>query len=219
MQSRILRQWDLRYIDTKRKSKRLDIASIHALTRPAHTSSDDPTTYAGTRRARGITSLTAGTGPSRGLLFALANDSRVHTYDLASLAPLSGRAPDADADVWACAHPAMRTNSFYVRAALSPCGRWLASGGAANGSVFLFDAACSARERVRGGPEVMARMRGVELHGQRGEVGAVDWAEGMLATCADDGTVRVWRPDVEVYRRCESEPEEMRWNWSFADRQ
>lgn len=180
----------------------------------------DPTTYNGTRRARGITSLVQGSGPSRGLLFALANDSQVHTYDLASLAPLSGNADDSRIDPWSYAYENMRTNSFYVRAALSPCGRWLASGGAANGSVFLFDAGCGGKERSAmarcrsGGMD--RRFQGVELHGQRGEVGAVDWAEGMLATCADDGTVRIWRPDMETSRRCQSEPEEMSWSWSWA---
>jgi denticleless len=175
-----------------------------------HASITDPTTYAHTRRARGITSLALGTGPTRGLLFGLANDSRVHTYDLTSLEPLSGHTEDPADDQWSCAHEHMRTNSFYVRAMISPCGRWLASGGAANGSVFLFDVAAGTRDRT------VERTNGVELHGQKGEVGAIDWAEDMLATCADDGTVRVWRPDIEVYRRCENEPEEMGWNWSWV---
>lgn len=162
-----------------------------------------------------------GTGPSRGLLFALANDSRVHTYDLASLEPLSGHTDDISTDMWSYSHEGMRTNSFYVRAAVSPCGRWLANGGAEKGSVFLFDVSCSERERMEAAarsdnPAVSARQRGVELRGQKGEVGAVDWAEGMLATCADDGTVRIWRPDLEVSRRCGHEPEEMQWNWSWA---
>lgn len=62
----------------------------------------------------------------------------------------------------------------------------------------------------------MIRGRGVELQGQSGEVGAVDWAEGMLASCADDGTVRVWRPDLEVYRECEGDPERMKWDYCWA---
>ena len=56
----------------------------------------------------------------------------------------------------------------------------------------------------------------MELRGQTGEVGAMDWADGMLATCADDGTVRVWRPDVDVARQCAEDPEEMKWSWSWA---
>jgi len=57
---------------------------------------------------------------------------------------------------------------------------------------------------------------GVGFKGQVGEVGAVDWAQGMLATCADDGTVRVWRPDVEVYNHCVEKPEESKWDWSWS---
>ena len=218
--SRILRQWDIRYIDNRRKSKRKDPTWVDAIPGPSYMSSIDPTTYGGTRRARGITSLTQGSGPSRGLIFALANDSQVHTYDLGSLEPLSGHTNDAGADPWSHAHANMRTNSFYVRVALSPCGRWLASGGAANGSVFLYDVSAGARERgamtsCKAG-SMAGQLRGVELHGQRGEVGAVDWAEGMLATCADDGTVRIWRPDLETSRRCQDEPEDMKWSWSWA---
>jgi denticleless len=56
----------------------------------------------------------------------------------------------------------------------------------------------------------------VELRGQSGEVGALDWAEGMLATCADDGSVRVWRPDVDVYNRCKADPEEAKWEWCWS---
>lgn len=58
--------------------------------------------------------------------------------------------------------------------------------------------------------------RAVELRGQTGEVGAVDWADGSLASCADDGTVRVWRPDIEVARRCEEDPESAKWDWMWA---
>ena len=60
----------------------------------------------------------------------------------------------------------------------------------------------------------------MELTGQRGEVGAVDWAHESigLATCADDGTVRVWRENVDVYRRCQDEKErdEMKWSWCWV---
>ena len=56
----------------------------------------------------------------------------------------------------------------------------------------------------------------IKVKGQLGEMGAVDWADGMLATCADDGTVRVWRPDLEVSRQCRTDPDEMRWNWAWS---
>lgn len=56
----------------------------------------------------------------------------------------------------------------------------------------------------------------VELKGQVGEVGALDWAEGMLATCADDGSIRVWRPDLETYKSCVEQPEDKKWEWSWS---
>lgn len=99
----------------------------------------------------------------------------------------------------------MATNSFYVRTAVSPCGRWLASGGA-GGSAFLFD--------IGAGGSELGCMEGVELRGQEGEVGTVDWADGAVATCADDGTVRVWRPDIERFRLCAENPDEAKWDWS-----
>ncbi|KAH9947284.1 WD40-repeat-containing domain protein, partial [Amylocystis lapponica] len=186
----VLRQWDLR------------LPARNAKAVPVQTSCADPTTAQGTRRARGLTSLAAGRGPSAGLLFALGTDARVHAFAQHTLAPLG--------DAWALAHARLQTRSFYVRLAAAPCGRWLASG-SADGRVLLFDVGDAASGRGFGGGAGC-----VELRGQTGEVGAVDWAEGMLATCADDGTVRVWRPDVDVYRRCVRESAEMKWGWSWA---
>lgn len=129
---------------------------------------------------------------------------------MSSLAPLSGNTANTEDDTYSYSHPNMRNTSFYVRTSLSPCGRWLASGGADNGSVYLFDV--SNAGRVQAGPGVGV----VELRGQKGEVGAVDWAENMVASCADDGTVRVWRPDISTYRQCQEDPEDMKWNWCWA---
>lgn len=134
----------------------------------------------------------------------------MHTYYLSSLVPLSGNTTNQEDGEYSYSHPNMRTESFYVRSSLSPCGRWLASGGADNGSVYLFDV--SNAGRASGGYDT----RGVELKGQKGEVGAVDWASDMVASCADDGTVRVWRPDIDIYRQCQAESEEMKWDWSWS---
>lgn len=78
-----------------------------------------------------------------------------------------------------------------------------------NGNSFLFDVENACRPFI-------PSQQGVELKGKVGEVGAVDWARDMLATCTDDGTVRVWRPDVATHRLCESQPEECRWDWTWA---
>lgn len=165
-------------------------------------SSFDPTIGYGSRRSRGIVNLTAGSGPTAGILFALGTDSRIHTYSLPSLTPQR----------LSYTHANMLGNSFYLGLSVSPCGRWLASGnGGAKGGNFLFDVGNAARPFAV--PE-----KAVELRGQKGEVGALDWADGMLATGADDGTVRVWRPDVEVYRSCIEDPEEKKWDWSWSVR-
>jgi denticleless len=195
--ARILRYWDLRQPTSIRKPK---------LGKPKpppelYSSATDPTTLHGSPRPRGIVSLAKGTGPTAGLVFALGADSRVHTYALPSLTPLRVE----------YTHNNMQSNSFYVGLSLSPCGRWLASGGTGKqGGTFLFDVSNAAR------PSSAMMQTGVELRAQLGEVGAVDWANNTLATCADDGTVRVWRPDIETYRQCEEQPEERRWDWSWA---
>lgn len=183
------------------------------LSSPVHMSSADPTTYDDTRRPRGISSLSAGSGPTAGLLFALAHDSRIHTYDLRSLEPLSGRTDDSSTDMWSYGHKDMKANSFYVRASVSPCGQWIACGGTDNGRAFAFDISDAGKMRRSSSDD---RGRGVELWGQRGGVGAVDWADGTLATCADDGSVRIWKSDLETYRRCEDDPEAMKYPWCWA---
>ncbi|KAI0637884.1 WD40 repeat-like protein [Trametes polyzona] len=214
----ILNLWDVRLPATNTRTGSKRTTKQHP--KPLFTSAD-PTTYSGARRGRGITTLSLGSGPTAALVFALGIDSRVHTYTLPSLAPLSGHAtstgtasaPDAPDDPHAYWDARMKSTSFYVRMAASPCGRWLATGGATEGRAYLYDISTAGRAGAIGRAGWGA---GVELRGQTGEVGAVDWAEGMLATCADDGTVRIWRPDVEVSRRCREDPEEMKWDWAWS---
>lgn len=165
-----------------------------------YSSPADPTVLQGSRRPRGIINLASGTGPSAGVIFAIGADSRVHTYDVRTLTPQRN----------SFQHENLQTNSFYVGLSVSPCGRWLASGGSGSkGNSFLFDVENTSR------PFSLVE-KGVELMGQTGEVGAVDWGHNMLATCADNGTVRIWRPDVATYRRCQEQPEESNWDWSWT---
>nr|VWP02615.1 Short-chain dehydrogenase/reductase SDR [Ganoderma boninense] len=165
----ILHLWDLRQpTATKRKKPR------PTKTRPVplYTSSCDPTTYGSTRRARGITALAEGSGPTAGLLYALGIDSRVHTYSALDLEALSGHVrPAIDAqDAYAHTHARMQTNSFYVKLAASPCGRWLASGNAADGRAYVFDVASKASAaRARDVSAGQCEWEGgVELRGQTG---------------------------------------------------
>ncbi|KAI0676942.1 WD40-repeat-containing domain protein [Trametes maxima] len=214
----ILNLWDVRLPSASKPTKGKKTAKQQH-PKPLFTSAD-PTTYGGSRRGRGITTLALGGGPTAAVVFALGIDSRVHSYHLPSLTALSGHtlsttnaaAANPD-DPHAFSDSRMKTNSFYVRMATSPCGRWLATGGVAQGRVYLYDVSAAARADAAGR---VGRGAAVELRGQTGEVGAVDWAENMLATCADDGTVRVWRPDVDVISRCRSDPEEMRWHWTWS---
>lgn len=191
----ILNLWDLRLPVPDKPQPRMS---------PCASSPDDATTINGSCRPRGISSLCAGTGPTSGLLFALGADSCLYTYSSPSLMPLEAQT-----------HSNLRS-SFYVRLASSPCGRWLASGcSGRNGSSFLFDVSNAARLSASSYSR-QSLTAAIELRGQTGEVGAVDWAHEMLATCADDGTVRVWRPNYDVYQKCLSDPDAERWNWSWS---
>jgi denticleless len=198
----ILHYWDLRlpsHKAPKRSPKKPSSKSLYS-------SAVDPTTFHGSR-CRGITSMSQGTGPSAGLLFALGADSRLYTYSYPTLSPVRTET-----------HPDLQTNSFYVRLATSPCGRWLASGSTSRaGSLFLFDISNAGRVTasygVGDGEPISPAIR---LRGQSGEIGAVDWATDMVASCADDGTVRVWRPDLEVYQNCIADSEGQKWEWFWS---
>ena len=101
-----------------------------------------------------------------------------------------------------------------VRLALSPDGRSLVSGSSGTdkgSSAFLFDVSQTASAV----PGIWPDTGGVELPGQKGEVGGVDWAQDMLATCSDDGIVRVWRFNPEVRQQCDTDAE-ARWTWTWG---
>ena len=193
----MLRLWDLRQVTPASKAKK---SPKKRAIQPVATSAFDPTTFEGGRRARGLASIVSGTGPTSGLLFGLGVDSRVHTYAASTLLPLSPHGTFK--------HPNMNTNSFWVRLAIAPDGRSIVSGSSAvigkGASAFLFDVS----QTAMAAPSILPDITGVELHGQRGEVGGVDWAQDMLATCTDDGTVRVWRFDPETRQRCDSEADD-----------
>ncbi len=198
----MLRLWDLRQPTpaTQAKSQKKRAAQ------PAAMSAFDPSIVEGGRRARGLSSVVAGTGPTYGLLFGLGVDSRVHTYAASTLLPLSQKGTFK--------HPNMNTNSFWVRLALSPDGRTLVSGSSGTdkgASAFLFDVS----QTTSAFPPILPDSAGVELPGQKGEVGGVDWAQDMLATCSDDGIVRVWRLDPEIRQQCDLEAD-ARWTWTWG---
>ncbi|TFK76171.1 WD40 repeat-like protein [Pluteus cervinus] len=195
----VLRCWDLRLPTPGKKGK----TTKPKITSPVHASPIDPTTLHGSRRPRGIISLTAGFGPSEGLLFGLGADFKVHTYALPTLAniPVDYK------------HQNLQATSFSIGLSTSPCGQWLACGSSGqNGSCFLFDIKNAARPFYNS----HSLGTGVELRGQRGDICAVDWSSESLATCADDGTIRLWRPDLVTYRECQEQPEEKQWEWAWS---
>lgn len=197
----MLRLWDLRQPVSVPRAK-----GQKGLAHPATMSAFDPTITEGARRARGLASVVAGTGPTSGLLFGLGVDSRVHTYAASTLLPLSQKGTFK--------HPNMHTNSFWVRLALSPDGKSLVSGSSGSdkeASAFLFDVS----QTALAAPPMLPDSGGVELPGQKGEVGGVDWAHDMLATCSDDGTVRVWRRDPKIRQECDVNPD-ARWEWTWG---
>lgn len=208
---RIIRKWDLRCTSaspSKSTKKPAAMAPIDEAVIDFTTVPSDSATAAHTfspRRARGICSLALGCGPSVGQVFALGNDSRVHTYNALGAFDTPLSIPQVTKTY---SHRHMATNSFYVRVAVSPCGQWLASGGA-SGSAFLFDISDRSGSYGIGG-------LGVELKGQEGEVGALDWSADSLATCADDGTVRIWRPDLAKYQECLQDAEEAAFDWTWG---
>ncbi|PPQ63968.1 hypothetical protein CVT24_009091 [Panaeolus cyanescens] len=191
----ILRCWDLRKPPPKR-------GRTPKQPRPPmlYSSTLDPTST-NSRRPRGICSMASGTGPTAGLIFAIGQDSRIHTYELPSLMAKEQSLQDEH----------LQAGSFYVGLSVSTCGRWLACGGSGEkGSNFLFDIEQGAtRPRLQ-------PLQPIEFKGHEGEVSAVDWAANSLATCGGDGIVRVWRPDNETYRSCLDDPKEAHWNWRWA---
>ena len=201
----MLRLWDLRQATPASQAKSQKKKRAAAV-QPAAMSAFDPTVVEGGRRARGLASIVAGTGPTCGLLFGLGVDSRVHTYAASTLLPMSPKGTFK--------HPNMNTNSFWVRLALSPDGRSIVSGSSGTdkgASAFLFDVS----QTALAAPSIFPDTAGVELPGQKGEVGGVDWAQDMLATCADDGTVRLWRFDPEMRHQCDSEAD-AQWTWTWG---
>ncbi|GJJ07363.1 hypothetical protein Clacol_001565 [Clathrus columnatus] len=153
---------------------------------------DDPTLASGLR-SRGVSGLALGSNLSAGYIWSIAADSR---YTLPLKAPYSYQPK-------AFSHPNLTVKSFYVKLAASPCGRWLACG-SSSGGTYIWDV----NDRSSSSP--------IELISSTKEVGSLDWAFDTLATCCDDGTVRIWRPNLDIASQCRANPEEEKWNWFWS---
>ncbi|KAL1917507.1 uncharacterized protein VTP21DRAFT_3900 [Calcarisporiella thermophila] len=122
------------------------------------------------KRPRGLTWMTL--DPSGSHIFASSLDNHVYQYNAHFLgAPLRRfTAPD------------YRCKSFFIRCTVSPDGQFIASGSAGD---HMY---CWEVERPERGA--------MAFRGHKGEVTSVDWCKrdiGLLASCSDDATVRVWR--------------------------
>ncbi|OQR91877.1 hypothetical protein ACHHYP_04259 [Achlya hypogyna] len=124
--------------------------------------------HAPSGRRYGISSLSLDHTKSRLLVSAASNE--ILLYDLL-----------AATDVPVAKFHGHRNSSFYVKSAFSPESRFIVSG-SVDQRVYIWDVA-------QAGLPVRV------LHGHEGEVSSVAWSRRdftKLASCSDDGTVRVW---------------------------
>lgn len=128
-------------------------------------------------RPRGIVSLG---DLDNGRILVMARDSNIYVYDKATLSSMGPRLTD----------DALKVNSSYGSMAMSPCRRWVAAGGMF-GTVVVFNI-----EKLGCVGDKTVRPDSISLDAQNGEVNGISWSDHSIATCADDGTVRVWCTDI-----------------------
>lgn len=218
----IIKMWDLRG-PTKRAALQCKEASVDStmqeitntgLTRQpsfldtlAASTSSNNAVNTSPKRARGICSMTL--DPTGSTIYAAAADSRIHRYSALTLAPPT---PLSSSMAEPLTDPRFRVSSFYIRTSISPCGQWLASG-SSGGQVFLWSLD-SASPCDRASAVLDAKWNGEDVK----ESAAVDWAcDGMLASCSDDRTVRVWRSDLGRAMKCRDEEAPARADWAWAE--
>ncbi|KAJ2759532.1 hypothetical protein IWQ56_005715, partial [Coemansia nantahalensis] len=150
-----------------------------------------------TRRSRGTSSLLL--SPDGARLYSACNDSRVYAHNALAL----------EQPIAQLAAPEFECQSFNIGLAASPCGRHLAAG-SSSGSVVVW-------ELDRLGANSSGR-RAV-LQGHVKEAGCVAWYPGgervQLATCGDDGILRVWDENSHLAAAAQSDPMR-RCSWGFS---
>ncbi|KAJ2819890.1 hypothetical protein GGI24_004649, partial [Coemansia furcata] len=141
-----------------------------------------------TGRSRGTSSLTLDPDGTR--LYSACNDNRVYVHN----ALLPG-VPIAQLDA-----PEFECSSFNIATSVSPCGHHLAAG-SANGSVVVWELDMYGQNSSK---------RRAVLQGHIKEAGCVAWYPGVektqLATCGDDGTMRVWDINAELADTSRADP-------------
>ncbi|KAJ2066625.1 hypothetical protein GGI08_001777 [Coemansia sp. S2] len=148
-------------------------------------------------RSRGTSSLTLDPDGTR--LYSACNDNRVYVHN--ALLPDT---PIAQLDA-----PEFECSSFNITTSVSPCGRHLAAG-SANGSVVVWELDMYGQNSSK---------RRAVLQGHIKEAGCVAWYLGaektQLATCGDDGTMRVWDINAELADAAKADPMK-RCRWGFT---
>jgi denticleless len=147
----------------------------------------------------------------------MCGDSKIHT-----LRPSYARAPEETPDPEAIlpktyTSPEMRVSNFYLRAAISPDGKYLASGSGKGGVMtWEIDGKADSRGEVQA-----TRLR--YNQGREADISALDWGHDMVclhlsnvslnahadmdqfAACAGDSTTRIWRSRHEADSLLKSE--------------
>lgn len=76
------------------------------------------------------------------------------------------------------------SSSFYVRMAISPCGRYLSCGNSGNGyGTHIFDVSAPSARRVYGETKRASAI----LRGHTHEVGGIDWANDAVSRTINPG--------------------------------
>jgi denticleless len=182
-----VRLWDLRFPAPTARFPDPRPTHSHARFLP------DPTLgLPSSRRPRGIHSLVE--SPTSGDIYALTGDSNVHTLRpaYASLTPNFDDPAFQQAilpDFYASKD--LHVQTFFVRMALSPDGRYLATGNSKAG-VVTFD---TREKRSKGVVFDLGKDPEYWPKGRAREVTSVDWGRDCMAACADDRVTRIWRSD------------------------
>ncbi|KAK4054496.1 hypothetical protein OIV83_000990 [Microbotryomycetes sp. JL201] len=140
----VIKVWDLR----RSHSKRVNPASVE--------DSEDWASNTDSIRSHGISNMAI--APNGRRLYALCKDFRIYAFD-----PFDLTRPEP---LGSFSDPRAQFNTFYIRLAVSPCSRYIASG-SSQGSLFLWDAEGSGRDAVR-------------VQGHEKEVSGLSWAHDRV---------------------------------------
>jgi hypothetical protein len=150
------------------------------LSKPADMRLPCERSHACTQRRRAVTALAT---DEHGIRLGAA-------YSDSTLCVFSGTRPDAGSLAAFRGHDA---STFYTKVAMSPDGSHIASA-SADHQVYVWNCHPDAASHVAATGSVLPC---AVLAGHGGDVTGVDWCHsdsqwGQLASCADDGTIRVW---------------------------